>query len=381
MAAATGVERANRFIVIVLGLQRLSYLIPAILTLGSVAYRTGDLNTALVLATIALNAAMFVHVVRAGWFPEWMAWADVGWACVLTLLVSVNSGSAYDDSSVNWSGRMVQAAAALAGAAIPRIAFAALAIAALMATHLWADILGGGTWPGCLDCLNGILWFAVIIGFAVRYLRRQGSELDRLAAERLAAQTKQAAAQARLEHFRVLHDTVLATLTVIGRGGLEHSPEQVRERCAREADLVRRLMVSDEQAPQRTLTQRLGEIVDEAQALGMRVHFQQEMRDGATPDVPPGVAEAVAGAAQEALNNVLLHSGARTAWLTVVSHGEGLLVRVVDRGAGFESGGEGAGEGFGLSFSVAERMRSVGGMSRVTSAPGDGTCVELAWPV
>jgi len=377
MVVAPGVERANRFIVILLGLQRLSYLIPAILTLGSVAYRTGDLNTALVLATIAANVAMFVHVVRAGWFPEWMAWADVGWACVLTLLVSVNSAGAYDDSSVNWSGRMAQAAAALAGAAIPRLAFAALAVAALMATHLWADILGGGSWPGCLDCLNGILWFAVIIGFAVRYLRRQGSELDRLAAERLAAQTKQAAVQARLEHFRVLHDTVLATLTVIGRGGLEHSPEQVRERCAREADLVRRLMVSDDQAPQRSLAQRLGEIVDEAQALGMRVRFQQDVHDGAGLDVPPGVAEAVAGATQEALNNVLLHSGVRNAWLTVATHGDGLLVRVVDRGAGFEAGG---GEGFGLSFSVAERMRAVGGTSRVTSAPGDGTCVELAWP-
>lgn len=373
VTAAPGVERANRFIVILLGLQRLSYLIPATMTLGSAAYHTGGLNTALVLATVAVNAAMFVDVLRSGWFPQWLAWGDVGWACVLTLLVSVNSAGAYEDSSVNWSGRMAQAAAALAGAAIPRFAFAAVAVGALMATHLWADILGGGSWPGCLDCLNGILWFAVIIGFAVRYLRRQGSELDRLGAERLAAQTKQAAAQARLEHFRVLHDTVLATLTVIGRGGLEHSPEQVRERCAREADLVRRLMVTDEQAPPRTLTQRLGEVVKEAQALGMRVH----LRDDAT-DVPDGVAEAVGGAVREALNNVLLHAGVRTAWLTVLRDGQdGLLVRIVDRGAGFEVG---HGGGFGLSFSVAERMRAIGGASRVSSAPGDGTCVELVWP-
>jgi signal transduction histidine kinase len=372
VAAASGVERANRFIVILLGLQRLSYLIPALLTLGSAAYRTDGLNTALVVVTIAANVAMFVHVVRGGWFPQWLAWSDVGWACVLILLVSVNSGGAYEDSSVNWSGRMAQAAAALAGAAIPRVGFAALAVGAIMAAHLWADMLGGGSWPGCLDCLNGILWFAVIIGFAVRYLRRQGSELDRLGAERLAAQTKQAAAQARLEHFRVLHDTVLATLTVIGRGGLEHSPEQVRERCAREADLVRRLMVSDEQAPPRTLTQRLDEVVVEAEALGLRVHF----RDDATGDVPSGVAEAVAGAAKEALNNVLLHSGVRTAWLTVTTQRDRLLVRVVDRGTGFEPGGE----GFGLSYSIGDRMRAVGGESRVSSASGDGTCVELSWP-
>src|SRR5688500_1177162 len=51
VAAAPGAERANRFIVILLGLQRLSYLLPALLTLGG-AYHIGGLNTALVLLTI-----------------------------------------------------------------------------------------------------------------------------------------------------------------------------------------------------------------------------------------------------------------------------------------------------------------------------------------
>src|SRR5688572_14337166 len=91
VAAAPGAERANRFIVILLGLQRLSYLLPALLTLGG-AYHLGGLNTALVLLTVAGNVAMFVAVVRAGWFAEWMAWADVGWATMLTIVVSANSG-------------------------------------------------------------------------------------------------------------------------------------------------------------------------------------------------------------------------------------------------------------------------------------------------
>jgi signal transduction histidine kinase len=208
----------------------------------------------------------------------------------------------------------------------------------------------------------------------VRYLRRQGSLVDRLTAERVAAQAKQAAVQARLEHFRVLHDTVLATLTVIGRGGLEHSPEQVRERCAREADLVRRLMSVEDVTGRETLTQRLSEVVEGAQALGLTVHLQLD----SVPEIKDDVAKAVAGAAQEALNNVMLHAGTRRAWVTATTIGETLSVRIVDRGAGFQVD-EIVG-GSGLAGSVGERMRSAGGDVRVSSAPGDGTCVELLWP-
>lgn len=373
-ATAPGVERANRFIVILLGLQRLSYLLPALLTLGNPAFRFGALNVAMVAITIAGNVAMFAVVARRGWFHEWMAWSDVGWATLLIIVVSLNSGAAFEDSSVNWSSRMAQAAAALAGAAIPRIAMAALAVGVLLAAHTLAEVLHGDSWLACLSCLNGIAWFAVIIGFAVRYLRRQGATLDLLTAERLAAQTKQAAAQARLEHFRVLHDTVLATLTLIGRGGLEQSSEQMRERCAREADLVRRLMTIDADVQTTTLAERLTEVVDGAQALGLRVHFSADT----TPEVSDEVARAVAGAAQEALNNVLLHAGTRTAWVTATTADGALMVRVVDRGAGFHPGD--SHRGFGLPWSVTERMNAVGGTSRVSSAPGDGTCVELVWP-
>src|SRR5690349_2989095 len=174
VAAAPGAERANRFIVILLGLQRLSYLLPALLTLGAAAYRHGGLNAALVVLTIAGNVAMFVAVARAGWFAPWMAWADVGWAAMLTLVVSFNSGPAHDDSAVNWSARIAQAAAALAGAAIPRVAWAAAAVGVLLFAHVLADVIAGEAWLACLGCLNGIAWFAIIIGFAVRYLRRQG---------------------------------------------------------------------------------------------------------------------------------------------------------------------------------------------------------------
>jgi len=403
--AATGTERANRFVAILLGLQRLSYFVPALLSMGSDAFASRALNVGLVLATIAWNVWLFWRVAQEGWFRPGWVWADVAWTCLLVLVVTENSGEAYDQSSVNWSGRMGQAAAALAGGAFDRIAVSALALGVLLAAHAAATIAAYAGEPGLAgelaSCLNGLFWFAVVIGFVVRYLRRQGGQLDRLADERAGAQARQAADharyRARLDHYRALHDTVLSTLAAIARGGLDHRADAVRERCARDADYVRRLMLADDLADPGTVGQSLGRVVTDAEALGLRVHYRL---DDVPATVPDEVAAALAGAAQEALNNVAAHSGTHTAWLTAGGVDGSVVVRVVDRGAGFVPDEEAfsrvraadsptnparpprapTSSGFGLPFSVRERMRAVGGEARVSSAPGDGTCVELVWP-
>jgi signal transduction histidine kinase len=383
--AGSGVERANRFVVLLLGLQRLSYLAPALLSLRSHAFASGTLNLVLLAGTLAWNINLFWRVRRGRWFTPGLVWTDVAWAGVLVLVVTANSGADYDHSSVNWSGRIAQATAALAGAAIDRIAVAALAVGVVLAAHTIATVQAAAGEPelaGYLfSCLNGLLWFAVIIGFVVRYLRRQGSSLDLLAEERVAAQADQARASARLAHYRALHDTVLGTLAAIARGGLDHRSAQVRERCARDADYVRRLMLLDEPAEPGSVGDRLGTVVTDAEALGLRVHYRV---DEVPSEVPEEVADALGGATQEALNNVMRHSGSDTAWVTVTGDDEAVVVRVVDRGTGFVPDAEPVpalvGGGFGLPWSVGHRMRSVGGAVRVSSAPGDGTCVELSWP-
>jgi signal transduction histidine kinase len=233
--------------------------------------------------------------------------------------------------------------------------------------------------PELVSCLNGLFWFAAILGFGVRYLRRQGVTLDRLTEERLAAQGQRAAEHARynarIAHYRALHDTVLSTLSAIARGGLDHRATQVRDRCGQAADYIRRLVSTAEPdgAPG-PLGDQLGQVVNDAEALGLRVHYRL---DPLPLPVPDRVAEALSGAAREALNNVAKHAGTRGAWLTATSTGRGVLVRVVDRGAGFAAD---ARPGFGLPVSVIQRMDEVGGAARVTSAPGDGACVELVWP-
>jgi signal transduction histidine kinase len=55
-----------------------------------------------------------------------------------------------------------------------------------------------------------------------------------------------------------------------------------------------------------------------------------------------------------------------------------LVVRVVDRGAGFTVAD--ATGGAGINESIHARMREIGGVAVVESSVGTGTCVELRWP-
>ncbi len=84
---------------------------------------------------------------------------------------------------------------------------------------------------------------------------------------------------------------------------------------------------------------------------------------------------------QEALSNVLRHSGAREATLRVASDSGSLTIAVVDRGVGFDVEQEwDRGRGLGL-FGLRERAEQLGATVDVDSAPGVGTTVRIALPL
>jgi len=377
----SGIERANLFVLILLGLQRVSYLVPPLVSHGG-GYASPRLNAGLLAGTVAWNVGLFTAARRRGWVEPWMVWVDVAWACALAVLVANNLPADQYDGPLNWSSRTSQAAAGLAGSAVGPLGLTVLAVGALLATHAGvtvASLAGSGDLvPELVGCLNGLLWFAVILGFAVRYLRRQGRALDEAVARRVAAETRQAAERgrfaARLAHHRALHDTVLSTLTVIARGGLAEGGSRVRRRAARDAELIRRMLTEDDAQGGGGLGPVLDEAATAAEDLGLRVRCgYHDLPD----DLPPDVVEAVGAASREALNNVAAHAGVAEAWLTATWADDALTVRVVDRGRGFPA--DPRRYGFGLRSSVSDRMRSVGGTARISSGEQEGTCVELRW--
>lgn len=100
------------------------------------------------------------------------------------------------------------------------------------------------------------------------------------------------------------------------------------------------------------------------------------------PHAPPALSRdaslALFRIAQEALRNVLRHSGERAASLMLRSVGNNVELVIRDSGAGFDPAGR-APTGIGL-VGIDERARLVGGTARIHSVPGSGTIVTVRVP-
>ncbi|MBG0830137.1 hypothetical protein HS041_20435 [Planomonospora sp. ID67723] len=380
LASRPSGERVRRFVAMLLMLQRLSYLLPACASLfaGEALFSARGRNAVLLALALAWNVTLFRWVARRGWFTPQAVVIDVLATCAFMIGVTDACLPGSGTCVTNWSSHALLATGALIGAVSERpLQFAALLPPIGVYAIAHADDLGQ-RFPPMLELavrVNGYVWFAVIVFFIRRYLAAQAARLDVLADQRRAAEAEQAAEQARLAHYRQLHDTVLATLTAIARGGLDHHTEEVRRRCAADAAYVRALIGQDAAGPATGLGNALTRVVARAAGLGLCVRYAAE----ALPeDLPAGVAAAMAEAGAEALNNVVRHSGEREAWLTAVEVDGVVTVRVVDRGQGFDPGG--VEPGYGLRSSVIGRMREIGGSAEIITAPGEGVCVELTWP-
>jgi two-component system, NarL family, sensor histidine kinase UhpB len=83
---------------------------------------------------------------------------------------------------------------------------------------------------------------------------------------------------------------------------------------------------------------------------------------------------------QEALANVVRHSGARTATLEIGTRSDMVVATIEDDGRGFHVAETMAGQhGLGL-FGMHERALHAGGRVKIASAPGRGTAVRIEFP-
>jgi signal transduction histidine kinase len=114
-----------------------------------------------------------------------------------------------------------------------------------------------------------------------------------------------------------------------------------------------------------------------------------ELRLEEAPTIPPEAKIALYRVAQEALNNVLKHSGARHVGLTLgvtppvrdehkeVSWHGTVRMRIEDDGRGFNMGQSSQGR-LGLE-TMRERAAGVGAALEIKSKPGEGTLVDVTW--
>ncbi|MEU9864431.1 ATP-binding protein [Streptomyces sp. NPDC047971] len=363
------------------GLYRASHLTAGITALVH-APAAGVAVQALLGVALGTSLSLYGRGYARGGFGPRAVWADVLLTgCLLPHAVLWVSGGRVPDPGF-WALLLGGSAAAAAAAGLGARQ-AGCAVALILAAHVAAQVQADTARP--FGHLMSVLSSAVMARVFWWYLHRQGTLLDEAREQAVRAEAERARQAERMAHHRALHDTVLATLTTIASGRVDANASGVRERCAREAAYLRRLVQRSEEAEagdgregaEVPAGEALEDVVAGAECLGLTVTAQYHE----LPPLPGPVAAAVTAAATEALNNVRRHAGTSAACLTAVGRGGGITVTVVDRGRGFDA--EAApvdGGGTGLRSSVRARMRDVGGAADVDSAPGEGTRVELRWP-
>jgi CheY-like chemotaxis protein len=214
-------------------------------------------------------------------------------------------------------------------------------------------------------------------------------ELQRLALELTESEERERRRVARFIHDDLQQYMAAAKLKLSGLEGLSRGE---LERLSREAvELLDRAIgasrsLSSELSPSvlynAGLTAGLG-------WLGEWMEHHHELRvdlraAAAAEPQSTGIRILLFQAARELLFNVVKHSGAAEARLSLRREGENRLVLTVeDQGKGFDSAGLGqvraVERGFGL-LSISERLQLLGGSVSVESAPGRGTRVTVSVP-
>ncbi|MCU1480082.1 MAG: histidine kinase [Subtercola sp.] len=230
-----------------------------------------------------------------------------------------------------------------------------------------------------VNVLVGI-WISDSVRRARERIARLGTahQAERRASE-LEAQRRQSA--------RLLHDTVLATLTLLAHSGRGVEPEALRIQAAEDAVLLRQLRLGETPAPRASgdynlrahevaaVTDNIRELQQRFERRGLTVHWH----GAGDVTLPPLVRSAFLLSLSECLENVRRHSGVDQADVTISQDAGGVRAMVTDSGVGFDTAEVASGR-LGITESVVARIRDVGGNARIFSAPGAGTTVVLEVP-
>ncbi|MEV4842774.1 ATP-binding protein [Micromonospora matsumotoense] len=180
---------------------------------------------------------------------------------------------------------------------------------------------------------------------------------------------------------RDLHDTVLATLTMVGLGALPAGSAALRDRAG--ADL--RTLVGLAHARS---TPAAGQADADTGPVdldtGLRALLASRPELTVTATLPPcaaptGVTAALVDATAAALDNVARHAPDADVVVRLGRGGGSVVVEVIDDGPGFDPATVPV-HRYGLRESIQGRLTEIGGRAEVTSAPGDGTRIRLEWP-
>ncbi|MCS4276651.1 signal transduction histidine kinase [Mycetocola sp. BIGb0189] len=187
---------------------------------------------------------------------------------------------------------------------------------------------------------------------------------------------------------RLLHDTVLATLTLLAHSGRGVDENALRAQAASDGKLLERLRTGEEVHPQASGDYLLTTTEASAPDYELKLLRERFERAGLTVAIHGSAnlsaythsGQAILLALAEALENVRRHAGVSTADVTLSETDTVVRAVVTDSGVGFDPNAERDPNRLGMSESIIGRVGEVGGTARVFSAPGAGTTIMLEVP-
>ncbi|MBV8954898.1 MAG: sensor histidine kinase [Solirubrobacterales bacterium] len=364
------------------------------------------LDGLLALFVLAPTLALASHGIRPG-SPNAHTAAVVSAALLSTLPLLVRR---------RWPVQVL-AATLIVGVAIPTAAVfwppALVAVYTVASRKPWRVAAIGAVAAAVALDVHRVLWgyslplFGVIAGLALAgaalalglyqatrlaYFEQVRERAARLERERELLD-EHAATQERLRIARELHDVVAHNVSLMviqaqalgataedtasARDGAQTIAELGRDAMSemhRTLELIRTDSAEQERSPQPALED-LGPLLERAQAAGISVELAVT---GSPRPLPVGVELSAYRIVQEALTNVIKHSGSDRASVQLTYGDEGLALEIVDHGAGADGPGNSA-SGYGL-VGMRERVALFGGSLEVGPVNGRGYRVLATLP-
>jgi signal transduction histidine kinase len=220
----------------------------------------------------------------------------------------------------------------------------------------------------------------VVVAGLVAVIRGGARQADAVVAAGLETERQIRAEEARRaderEQHRQLHDTVLSTLTMVAAGAFAERTRALTAQAARDLRVLQGLegaaAVPGGQAPLADLSQKLELAAASTGDLAVGLKL-------VPVTLPSPVADQLVACVGEALRNVEQHAGTGQAEVTVTGGAGWAVVKVTDRGRGFDPAATPPSRR-GIRESITGRMLAAGGRAAIASRPGAGTTVTVSWP-
>lgn len=357
----------------------------------------GVVDETSLLAAALLGVLFIFSLVKLGRHPS-LLWILLGLSVGLAILAIVqlpfatNNREGLATALVPFAGGAMAVFALVLTQSVTRIII--LIVAFICSLWLMLMVAGSSELPnfslgavliGWVVSTFAGLWISASVPRAARRIHSIGRAHR---AERQASETE---AQRR-QGARLLHDTVLATLTLMAHSGVGVSEEALRAQAGDDAQLLRQLRLGDSGAPQdavptttgsTTITLSddaiLGTTLESVKQRFGRIGLEVSWHGTGQVLLPSDVLDAFLLALAECLENVRRHSGVTEAHVTITDDEHTVRAMVTDAGIGFDVKDIDSAR-LGLKDSVVGRLGEVGGTARLFSSPGSGTTVVLEVP-